>query len=95
MIAASKYRVLLDEDRLWFTNAHSGGEHGYVEIGEKPFRVHFPDGELAGTVNSLCDALPLILDCWEKQCLRRRRFELTSAKETARGEWSFAECARE
>ena len=45
-----------------FINRHNGGECGYVEVGEKPYRV---SPELVGTVNSLCEALPLILNAWD------------------------------
>ena len=91
MSTAPKYRVLIDEDRLWFINPWSGGEYGYVDAGQKPFIVCYPDGEVVGRVNSLRDALPLILDRREQKYLRRREFQLGLAKKAAYEPLPFAE----
>jgi hypothetical protein len=74
----------LDTDCIRFINVYNWGELGYVDVGEKPYRVRLPEGELVGTVNSLCDALPLILDHTEKEYLERRRREFEREKEAAR-----------
>ena len=66
----SKFRGFLDEDRIWF-RYNSGGEYGYVDVDVKPYHVRFPDGELVGTVNSLCDALPLLAAGYEMERFRR------------------------
>jgi len=78
----SKYRAMLDEDCVRFINPRNRGEYGYLEVDQTPYQL--PDGELVGTVNSLCDALPLIFDHTEKEYLERRQRELAHEKEAAR-----------
>lgn len=84
MASKSKYSATLDADCVRFINRYDTGEYGYVEVDRKPYHVRLPDGELVGTVNSLCDALPLIIDHNEKEYFERRRRELVQNKEAAR-----------
>lgn len=83
MTNRSKYHATLDVDCIGFLDVRNGGEYGYVEVDQKPYRVRLPDGELIGTVNSLCDALPLILDHMGKEYIKRRRRELERESEPA------------
>jgi hypothetical protein len=85
MTKRSKYRAELDADCIRFINPYNEAEYGYVNVGEKPFPVHLPDGEPIGAVDSLCDALPLILDAWERNYLQHRKRELEREKKAARG----------
>jgi len=62
MIDRSKYCASLDIDCIRFLGVRNRGEYGYVTVDRKPYRVYLPDGEFLGTVNSLGDALPFILD---------------------------------
>ncbi len=60
-----KYFVSLDRDciRIHIRNA----EIGYVELPSEGYRVRDPTGEKVAVVNSLADALPALLDYYEKE----------------------------
>jgi len=79
----NRYRARSDTERIYFTR-DNGAEYGYVETGDVPFQVRLPDGELIGTVDALCDALPLILDPSEQEYLRCRQRKFAREKEMAR-----------
>jgi hypothetical protein len=68
-----QYGYMLDTDCIRFVDKHIDGEYGYVKMRERPYPVRFPDGELIGTVTSLCDALPLILERGEELYAEHRR----------------------
>ena len=61
MKSISKIRAEMDVDYIRFIHKYNHSECGYVEVGEKPYRVRLPDGELVGTVDRINDALPLFL----------------------------------
>ena len=83
MTSRSKYRATLDTDCVRFMNVYNGDDMGYVEVGEKPFSVRFPTGELVGIADGLRDALPLLLDKWEAENLEYRQNKLAREKEAA------------
>ena len=76
----SQYEYMLDTNCIRFIGKHNGGEYGYVEVIQHPFPVRSPVGELIGTVKSLGDALPLILEHNEKLYSKHRRRELDREK---------------
>jgi hypothetical protein len=79
-----KYLATPDIDCVRFRDPRDASEYGYVEVDQKPYPVRLPDGELVGTVNALCDALPLILEHHEREYLERRRCDLAAEKQDAR-----------
>jgi hypothetical protein len=76
----SQYEYMLDTNCIRFIGKHNGGEYGYVEVIQHPFPVRSPVGELIGTVKSLGDTLPLILEHNEKLYSEHRRRELDREK---------------
>lgn len=90
MASRSKYFASPDTDCIRFLARYDGAECGYVEVGQKPYVVRLPDGELVGTVNALCDAMPLILEHYEKEHLELRQREFEREKEAARSLQPYA-----
>jgi len=66
MTCQAKYRVLLDQTCIRI-HTRSYNELGYVELPCEGYPVRHPDGELIAVVNSIADALPTLIDYWEKE----------------------------
>ena len=74
-----KYLLRPDSNRIWI-DTREGYELGHVDLPCEGFPVRAPDGELIADVKSLKDALPAILDYWEKERRLHHEREIACAK---------------